>query len=103
MEDIEITANGTIVFTLQPGWWRLDLEYTSLDAGAQFALKVGSDSSGSNHAAALDAFGNAIVFSSTPRVPPVMHGAGPWSIVTTGIGTSTGVKAVFRKTLPSSM
>lgn len=100
MQPVEITADGTQVFFLDAGKWRMDLEYTTLDAGAQFALKVGSDSSGSNHAAAVDPFGNAVVFSATPITPPVLEGSGNWSIVTTGFGTSTGVKFAFRRVSP---
>jgi hypothetical protein len=94
---IEITGDGTFPFLLESGSYRLDIEGT-LASGFSAALKAGASADGSDHAAVPNPFNVAVVFSgSTPITPPVLMGAGWYSLVVTGYSGSASVQGVLRK------
>lgn len=98
----DVTANGTDVFHVAPGRYVIAIGGTSLDAGAVVAVKSGASLTGGDHVALTNSAGDA--FQATGGAypePQEFACGGPVTVVTTGIGTSTGLKVSFRR-LPSA-
>ena len=94
---IEITENGTKLFYLRPGTYRMTQGGT-LASGALCVFKGGDAEDGSDHEQIYNAAGTAIQFSSTDTLgPEVVIGGGWHSIVTTGFGASSSPALNFRR------
>ncbi len=96
-----ITGNGTVVLYLRPGRYLLSFEGTA-DAGATVLLKGGASADGSGHVQIKDSNGSDIkIASGSLPEPAEIPGSRYLSLVTSSFGSSSGLKASFRR-LPLS-
>lgn len=100
---VALTADGTEVFYVREGLWRVELSGT-IDTNTTITLQSGPSEDGSDHVTVTDDDGSDMVWSATAAPKPqYSKGSGYFSAVVENYDSSADLVLIFRKAAPSSM